>query len=671
MKTILSLYKKELMDILRDKKTIIMMVVLPILLYPLLMIGGVQLGTYISSSSKEHKYNIAIDMEEGSSKNELESYIKNNEDYNFNIVDTSDYLDDLKNNKLDCFITDEKMDNKISYKINYIGSESNSSNGELALKKVLEDYNLTLSKEIIKDAGLDVDETLKPIEIKEENYASNEQSVGNILGMIIPMLLIVSILLGAIYPAIDTTAGERERGTLETILTLPVSNKELIFSKFLAVSTISVISAIANILSMSFVGIYMYNSMKSMLLDSKTLDINVYSFVPAVIIVFLCVITFALFITSLAMSVCIFAKTFKEAQNYITPLMLVLMMLSYISFIPNVSLTKVTAIIPVVNLALLIKEVMLFKINIGVLVIVLLSNIFYSFVTVMFLSKVYNSENILFGSNKYEFKLFERRANIKKGGIPSIQDSILILGIGLILIIYIGSYFQFKYGLFGALSNQVILLVISMFYIIYTKCNIKNTLSLRKPKVLSIIASIILWLGTFILINLISIPLQRLMPESAQNLEVINNLMEGHSTLSLIIVVALIPAIVEELFFRGFVFSAAKEKFNKIPAIIFVSLIFGLYHMSFIKMFTVGILGAALAISVYYSKSIATSMIMHFLNNAVAVVISVYGNTLVEKIPFVLSNDINIVNIIIYFIFSIIFIALGIILLRRKSIRSC
>ena len=415
----------------------------------------------------------------------------------------------------------------------------------------------------------------------------------------------------------------------------------------------------------------MYNSMKSMLLDSKTLDINVYSFVPAVIIVFLCVITFALFITSLAMSVCIFAKTFKEAQNYITPLMLVLMMLSYISFIPNVSLTKVTAIIPIVNLALLIKEVMLFKINIGVLVIFLLSNIFYRFVTVMFLSKVYNSENILFGSNKYEFKLFERRANIKKGGIPSIQDSILILGIGLILIIYIGSYFQFKYGLFGALSNQVILLVISMFYIIYTKCNIKNTLSLRKPKVLSIIASIILWLGTFILINLISIPLQRLMPESAQNLEVINNLMEGHSTLSLIIVVALIPAIVEELFFRGFVFSAAKEKFNKIPAIIFVSLIFGLYHMSFIKMFTVGILGAALAISVYYSKSIATSMIMHFLNNAVAVVISVYGNTLVEKIPFVLSNDINIVNIIIYFIFSIIFIALGIILLRRKSIRSC
>ena len=563
------------------------------------------------------------------------------------------------------------MDNKISYKINYIESESNSSNGELALKKVLEDYNLTLSKEIIKNAGLDVDETLKPIEIKEENYASNEQSVGNILGMIIPMLLIVSILLGAIYPAIDTTAGERERGTLETILTLPVSNKELIFSKFLAVSTISVISAIANILSMSFVGIYMYNSMKSLLLDSKTLDINVYSFVPAVIIVFLCVITFALFITSLAMSVCIFAKTFKEAQNYITPLMLVLMMLSYISFIPNVSLTKVTAIIPVVNLALLIKEVMLFKINIGVLVIVLLSNIFYSFVTVMFLSKVYNSENILFGSNKYEFKLFERRANIKKGGIPSIQDSILILGIGLILIIYIGSYFQLKYGLFGALSNQVILLVISMFYIIYTKCNIKNTLSLRKPKVLSIIASIILWLGTFILINLIFIPLQRLMPESAQNLEVINNLMEGHSILSLIIVVALVPAIVEELFFRGFVFSAAKEKFNKIPAIIFVSLVFGLYHMSFIKMFTVGILGAALAISVYYSKSIATSMIMHFLNNAVAVVISVYGNTLVEKIPFVLSNDINIVNIIIYFIFSIIFIALGIILLRRKSIRSC
>lgn len=672
IKTIISLYKKELTDILRDKKTIIMMIVLPILLYPLLMIGGVKLGTFISSSNEKHVYSVALDINEDLNKEELKNYLNNNSDYSFEFVDTDEYISKLKNEQIDCFISgEETSDGRILYKINYNSSISNSSNGERALSEVLKKYNTSLSKDIVKDAGLNEDKTLNPIEIERQNYSSSQQSIGNILGMVIPLLLIVSILMGAIYPAIDVTAGERERGTLETILTLPVSNKELIFSKFFAVATISIISAVANLLSMSMVGIYMYNTMKSMMPSVQVVEINIVNFVPALIIVFLCVITFALFITALAMSVCIFAKTFKEAQNFITPFMLVLMMLSYVSFMPNVSLTKAMAAIPVVNLTLLVKDIMLFKFDITILLIVLLSNVLYSLITVTYLSKIYNSESILFGSTRYDFKLFERRANIKKGGMPSIQDSIFILGIGLLLIIYVGSYFQLKYGLYGVLSNQVILLLLVFAYLVYTKCDIKKTMNIRKPKVSSIIGAILLWIGTFIIITLISIPLQKLFPDSAENLNTINNLLGGYNILELLVIMAVVPAVCEELFFRGFIFSAAREKFKIVPAIIFVSVIFGIYHMSLIKIFTVGILGAAFAISIYYSKSIVTSMIMHFLNNSIAVIVFEYGDILMQKLPFLFLSDITLLKIIIYCIFSIIFAFSGIILLRGKNTRSC
>lgn len=144
----------------------------------------------------------------------------------------------------------------------------------------MEDYNKQLQKQKVQQLGLDADEILNPVRYEEVNYSSTEQTMGNMLGDIVPMLVIISIMMGAIYPAIDVTAGEKERGTLETLLTLPVTNFELIMSKFLAVSVIACVSAILNIVSMGAAFGFMFSYMME---GMGAVTINYATFLPAIL----------------------------------------------------------------------------------------------------------------------------------------------------------------------------------------------------------------------------------------------------------------------------------------------------------------------------------------------------------------------------------------------------
>ena len=129
------------------------------------------------------------------------------------------------------------------------------------IEKILLDIRKEKTENGLEELGLDPDAVLKPFEYTYLNRATNEENAGYLVGMIVPFLLITSILMGALYPAIDATAGEKERGTLETLLTLPVRNLELIVAKFFATSTVAVGAAFLNIVSMGFMGLYMLDSM--------------------------------------------------------------------------------------------------------------------------------------------------------------------------------------------------------------------------------------------------------------------------------------------------------------------------------------------------------------------------------------------------------------------------
>jgi sodium transport system permease protein len=196
------------------------------------------------------------------------------------------------------------------------------------------------------------------------------------------------------------------------LLTLPVRNGDIIVGKFLAVSTIAVASAVLNLISMLFIGLFFYSSMQTD--SSQSLSINLVSFIPALFIILLCVIAFAFFMSAITMCVSTFAKSFKEANNYQTPLLLVIMLASFVTFVPNIEFTSLLAAVPVVNICLLLMNILVFKYNFSLIIIVLITNIAYAAIAILFLIKIYNSEEMLFGEGGVSLQLFTNRKHLKK-----------------------------------------------------------------------------------------------------------------------------------------------------------------------------------------------------------------------------------------------------------------
>ena len=684
-KIIKMLIKKEMLDVLRDKKTVIMMLVVPVILYPLIFIGAMQVMMMITSSMEAQDYRIAIEAEdEGAFLHELTKQDDKWRDkgsaadsdaavggddtaYTITIVDPEsidDYEAALENEEIDVYIRGTMRDGKLKYDVYYISSVTNSDYAMNIVMDVFDEYREELTRGKIKDAGLDIHEILEPIIYENQNTASTEQSLGSIMGAVLPFMLVISLLMGTMYPAIDTTAGERERGTLETILTLPVTNRQLIISKFLTVAVIGMISAMLNIISMGGIAVYMYK-----ILDMQT-DVSSFDmakFYPAILVGILAIFAFSLFISAVTMCVTSFAKSYKEANNYITPLMLAVMFVGYIGFIPNIELTQTIAMIPVANICLLIKNMLVFKVDYMIIAVVLISNVAYAVFAILFLSKIYNSEAILFGDSKSGLQLFERRENLQKGGVPTVSDVWFVVALTIVLVLYGGSMLQLKFGLGGVFGTQLIILLVPFAIVLYTKKDIRLTYGFHKTGAVSFLGAFLIILGMYPINIVLSYGLILLFPQSADNVvTTFSTIMDG-SAVSVFLVIALTPAICEEMLFRGLIYNSMKARYRASVAIGIVAVLFGIYHMSLVKFIPTGLLGFVLCYVAYKTGSIFPSMMMHFINNALSVVMSYYPEQIEKILPILYKESMSFSDALLLGGVGVALLGIGGVVLRRKE----
>ncbi len=663
-KIISSLYKKEILDIFRDKKTIIIMLVVPLLLYPAIFFFAAQISVSIITESQKKTYDIVLDFDEGRDKIiEIINDDTDEYDYSLNIVENiTDCETALAEKKISAYVRTEENNGKTIYNIYYLSSYSDSSSVAPMIDDILTEYRNILRIEQIEAEGLDSDSVLYPIEINETDTSSSEQSVGYILGSILPVILVVIIVMSATYPATDITAGEKERGTLETMLTLPITGKEIFIAKFMAVATITVFSAFINILSMGIVTGFMYTSI---IASNEEISINISSFIPALLIVVLCVIIFAMFISALTMGICAMAKSFKEAQNYMTPFTLIVMIAGYISFIPSINLTTTTAIVPVLNICLMIKQLLSFEYNIMLILLVFISNILYAAIAISLLSKMYDSESIMFGDSGKELKIFERRANIKAGGTPGTGDSVIILLVCIISMFYISSAVASKSIILATALPQIFFAVICLASAFYLKCDIRKTFSLKVPSVFQIMGGFSLGIAmiafNIILSSILSLVMQDSLNDMNSSMEIIT---EGNSFTAMLILIGFLPAVCEEILFRGYLYSSVKRKFKPLAAMIIVSVIFGLYHMNLIQSTVTAIIGMMFVFAVYRTDCIFISMIMHCMNNSFSVVCMYFPENTVIKL---INNDSSVSTMIILILIGIIFSLLGIYLTKQHD----
>ncbi|MBD5484670.1 MAG: CPBP family intramembrane metalloprotease [Lachnospiraceae bacterium] len=661
-----TLVKKEMLDVFRDKKTVIMMLVVPIILYPLIFIGVMQLMAFVSSSMKEQNYRIVVEAEdEGRFLHKLEEFQKDRaesagaenqaadetvrettadtdgetdeeasgQSYEITIVDAgsiTDYKEALNEEEIDVYVSGRMKDGKVQYEAYYLSSVENSSYAAGIVMDALDELKEDMTKQIITEQGMDIQAILEPIVYERQDIASSEQSIGNIIGSILPFMLVISLLMGTMYPAIDTTAGERERGTLETILTLPVTNRQLIISKFITVAVIGMVSAFLNILSMGVITLYMYK-MLDMQTDMGSFDLA--KFIPAILVCILAVFAFSLFISAVTMCVTSFAKSYKEANNYITPLMLIVMFVGYIGFIPNIELTQTIAMIPVANICLLIKNMMAFKIDYGAIAVVLSSNVAYAVIAILFLSKIYDSEAILFADGKAGLQLFERRSNLKKGGVPTVSDVWFVVAVTILLMLYVGSLLQIRFGLAGAFGTQMILLLVPLFLVVYTKRDIRQTYGFARTKAVNFLGGALISVGMVLLNLVITAALMKLFPQSTENMETVFSELFESNVVAAFVVIAVTPAVCEEMLFRGVIMHSMKAKYRVSSAIAITAVLFGLYHMSLVKFIPTGLIGLLLCLVAWKADSIYPAMLMHFINNAISVIVSYYPEQVEKVLP--------------------------------------
>ncbi len=676
-----ALLKKELRDVMRDHKTVVMMFAVPLLLYPIIFLVAMLVMSMILTSGRGQDYRAYLKVESDDPiYAKIEEYNKKHADdedgaTHIKIIDAgeiSNFKKSLSDESIDIAVIYGSKDGKDVYTLYYVSSVVNSTGCYDVFDSLIREIKDEKIEGLITSHGLDAEKVLSPVSIVPENIATKEESAGSLLGQLIPFFLITSLISGIVYPAIDTTVGEKERGTLETTFSLPVPGRDIIFSKFITITIIGVISAFLNVLSMGGMGAFMINYLSG-IMDENEMN-NFFAgfkwqnFIPSLLLIMLVTLSFSLFLSAVSMCITSLAKSQKEANNYITPLTLIVIMTGYLGFIPNLKLTKGLAMVPVANVVLVIKELLLFKINYEMIGIIIVTNIAYSVFGILILGRLYRSEKVLFDEGRISVNLFEKRKNMEKGGVPLVGDAWFILMLVMVVFIYVGGLLQLRLGMIGLTLSQVLIIAgIPVLYALYTKRSIRDTFLIRRTGLKNYIGGFFLILGALFIGMIVTSLLGYLFPSEMEN---VNVGMEDYLNKGFwvtLLVVAFVPAVCEEMMFRGFVFSAMKRRYKPLIAILIVAITFGVYHMSIVRFFTTALLGAAICYTAYKSGSIFPGIIMHFTNNALSVIIYYHGEKIGKYIPFLLKEFYNAKEVFVILLLGAVFTVTGSLILGVKD----
>ena len=668
MNKIVTLVRKEVLDILRDKKTLIMMLAVPVLLYPAMIIGMVLIMGMVASMQQEtiHTAAYATEYEQHAAVLE-EIYKENEEDFNLKLefLSLSESDKEAKKDSYDAWLSFEENENGIRIIVEYTSTNQDSGYTE----SMLEDLALMYKDEVLAEKLADynlTEEFLNPVKYEAKDSVSESESIGMNLGGSIGMMLVVTIMLGAFYPAIDATAGEKERGTLETLLTLPVTNFQMIMSKYIAVALFACVTAVLSLISLGTSVLFLLSSVATE--DSEMfagMDFSmIVSWMPVLLLV---MIVTALFITAFSMCFCVFAKSFKEANNYITPVMLVVMVASMVGMVPSVELNYQTALIPIINVSLLIKQVMAQQMNLVLAGITIGINFCYSVLIVWILAKMYDSENILFADGFQSFKVFEKRSDIKPGTVPKVGDLILSVVVLLLLSLYLGLAVSTKSVFGSTVVTQLLILGMPLLLVWYMKSDVRTLFSLRTPRIKDVAGGFILYIGVYALMLVVSFALMRLFPESTENTQMAFDVLMEQPFILVVLVMTIMPAIGEELYFRGLIFGSLRHRYPAVWAIVISSFIFGVFHLSLVKILPTGMLGACFAYVAYKSGSIYIGMFLHFFNNLMSAVSMEYPQQMEKWLPVLAKEELLTSDIVGLLAVGVICTVAGVMILRGKK----
>lgn len=392
-------YRKELREWLRDRRTLISTVLVPLLAFPLLIVG--MIGIVSVMVGKMEKEVPKVMILGGEDSPELRERLHKLD--KLEIVPYADnWKDQISNKEIRAAVEIPKgfqaslaEGTAPTVNVYYYEGELKSSIGATHLQDAVKEYRDNVVKERLAAKNLPAS-VLTPFEIKQENVAPPEKVSGASIGGFIGYAVILLCLVGAMYPAIDLTAGEKERGTIETILSSPVSRFDLVMGKFLLVFSASLVSAILSVTSMgsSFAVLGHSHLMQSSGGQNLNLNLGLLS----VVAVFFMALPLAVLFSAVLMTIALFAKSYKEAQSYLTPITFLVVIPAIASIMPGVELTPKLALIPVLNTSLVCKEIIAGTYHWNSIILIFISTCVYAGAAIFLAVKMFQREDVLFRS---------------------------------------------------------------------------------------------------------------------------------------------------------------------------------------------------------------------------------------------------------------------------------
>jgi sodium transport system permease protein len=357
MNTILTIIRKELTDSLRDRKTLISAVILPALAVPLIILGVTKLQKRLTEKERGRELKIAMFNAPAAVEQAFA-------DPKIRLIKNSSPAAARDS------VSKEKYDAVLEFDPNFLSAVDSLQPGKLNLyykstsemveKRVtekLEQYKAGVMSARFQRLGLSPD-MLNPVAVNKVDMASAKEQIGVLLGGFIPYFFILFCFLGCVYPAIDLTTGEKEKGTLETLLTVPASRLHILIGKMITIAIIGVCAAL-----MTIGGMFMAIRLSSEIPTEILQTVNDVLSLRFIVMLFAMLIPLSLFFAGLLTAIAIRASTFKEAQSYVTPLTFVVIIPAMIALMPGMKLSWQTAWIPILNIALATKEIIAGTIN--------------------------------------------------------------------------------------------------------------------------------------------------------------------------------------------------------------------------------------------------------------------------------------------------------------------
>jgi sodium transport system permease protein len=620
-------FRKEMRETLRDTRTLIIMVVVPVLLYPAILILAQQLALFGQRQLTRDPSVVAV---AGDVDSLFLTFLAQREEvFLREIGDPEEAVRSDIVSAVAVFSDRPEGEGNQSVLLLFDAADDRSRQGRGVLSQALVAWRDTLLVRRISDQGLPAG-FAQPLVLADSSLALPEELGGYALGRFLPMLLVVMTLLGTFYPAIDLAAGEKERGTLETLLTAPIPAGQVVAGKFLAVTVVGLLSAGLNLGSM------LLTFQTGLFQLTQAVQVEFSLPLGSILVIFGALFPLAVLFGALFLGIAVRSRSFKEAQNALTPVYMAVILPALLPLFPGIEMTPILAAVPVAGVSLLFRELMAGSGTFFLGALALLSTVVYASAALVFAAVSFGREEVLFGDG--------RESGVGKSGLgflgsiwrrepaqedPGLTPTLSLIAAVAVLYFYLAGRFQVGFGESGLLVSELALLLLpALLFLRIGGFEVSRALSLRAPSGRDLLAGLLIIAGGTPLVWFLTWLQGFILPMPQEFLEGMADFLQADSPVRviwLLVLVALTPAVCEEVLFRGVFLAGTRLHMTPLRVVLLNGIVFGAFHVpsaTVYRLLPSATLGMLLAWVVLRTRSIWPGILMHFVNNGSIVILA-------------------------------------------------